>query len=142
MQSERIVYYPVQFIVRHPLSPININTVLPSHIQKVIGIKAVHSVGVERMITDKYLPLIGHLSLEFNNRKYHFGNIDIPFDNRPEANDGFLETDIVIEPNTLLTGNYENKICSDSAYVLADNTTTNLWNNYIVTIYLLSLSND
>lgn len=139
---ERIVYYPVQFIVRHPLSPININSVLPSHIKRVIGLKAVHSVGIEKMLNEEYLPVIGHLSLEFNSRKYHFGNVDIPFDNRPESNDGFLNTNIDIEQNSLLTGNYENKICSDATFVNPDNTTTNKWSNYIITIYLMSLSND
>jgi hypothetical protein len=142
MQSERIVYYPVQFIVRHPLSPININSVLPTHIKRVIGIKAVHSVGVEKMVTELYLPVIGHLSLEFNSRKYHFGNLDIAFDNRPESNDGYLKTDIEIENNSLLTGNYENKICNDSSFINADNSTTNKWSNYIISIYLMSLSND
>lgn len=139
---QRIVYYPVQFIVRHPLSPININSVLPSHIKRVIGIKAVHSVGVEKMRSELYLPVIGHLSLEFNSRKYHLGNLDIAFDNRPESNDGFLSTDIEIENNSLLTGNYENKICTTSQYVNADNGTTTSWSNYIITIYLMSLSND
>jgi len=142
MQSERIVYYPAQFIVRHPISPININSVLPTHIKRVIGIKAVHSVGVEKMVTELYLPVIGHLSLEFNSRKYHFGNLDIPFDNRPESNDGYLKTDIEIENNSLLTGNYENKICTDSQYVDSNNGTTNNWSNYIITIYLMSISND
>lgn len=142
MQTERIVYYPVQFIVRHPFSPININSVLPTHIKRVIGIKAVHSAGVEKMVGQLYLPVIGHLSLEFNSRKYHFGNIDISFDNRPESNDGYLNTDISTETNSLLTGNYENKICKSSEFVNADSSTTDKWSNYIVTIYLMSISND
>jgi hypothetical protein len=142
-QSEpRIVYYPIPFIIRHPLSPININTVLPSHIQKVIGVKAVHSVGAEQMLNVLYLPVIGHLSLEFNSRQYHLGNMDIPFDNRPESNDGFLTTDIAIVPNSLVTGNYENKICTNNEFVLSDNSTTANWRNYIITLYLMSWSND
>lgn len=142
MQNERIVYYPVQFIVRHPLSPININSVLPTHIRKVIGIKAVHAAGIEKMVDEQYLPVIGHLSLEFNSRKYHFGNMDISFDNRPESNDGYLNTDINIESNSLMTGNYENKICNTGDFVNPDNSTSSKWSNYIVTIYLMSVSND
>lgn len=140
--TERIVYYPVQFIVRHPLSPININVVLPSHIKKVIGIKAIHSVGVEQMLDLTYLPVIGHLSLEFNSRKYHFGNLDIPFNNNSSANDGYLETDITIEGNSSMDGNYENKICKGPEFLNADNTLTEDWKNYIATIYLKSISND
>lgn len=142
MTQTRITYYPVQFIVLHPDSPVTINTVLPNHIVKVLGIKVVHSAGVERMTTDTYLPVIGHLSLEFNSKQYHLGNIDVPFDNRAEGSDDFLEASIDIQPNSLLTGNYENKVFTGSDYVKADNTTSDKWSNYVVTIYLKTMSND
>lgn len=138
----RIVEYPIQFIVRHPLSPININAVLPSHIKKVIGIKAVHSVGVEQMYFLDKVPVLGHLTLGFNNKKYQFGNIDVSMDNSPEASNDYIETAIDIDNNSLMTGNYENKVCRDNTFVLADGTVTANWKNYIITIYLLSLCND
>ena len=140
--QERIEYYPIVFIVRHPIYPIVIDAVLPAHIKKVIGIKAVHSVGVEKMTTEQALPLIGHLSLAFNSRKYHFGNIDIAFNNSSAAHNGYIETDIDIEKNTAFTGNYENKVFNDDVFVNADLSTTSKWGNYIATIYLKSICND
>ena len=110
MNKTRITYYPVQFIVLHPLIPVTINAVLPSHIVKITGIKVIHSVGVQYMTSEKYLPVIGHLSLEFNSKQYHFGNIEIPFDYQAEASDEFLDAGIDIQRNSLLTGNYENKV--------------------------------
>ncbi len=142
MTKGRITYYPVQFIILNPKAPVTINTVLPNHISRVLGIKAIHSVGIEQMSSESYLPVIGHLSLEFNNKQYHFGNLDIPFDNRPEASDEYLDARIDVQPNSLLTGNYENKVFTDSAYVGADGVVTDKWKNYIVTIYLKTLSND
>ena len=142
MRTTRIIYHPVPFIVRQPLTPVTINTVLPGHIKKVIGIKAVHSVGVQLMATEAYLPVIGYLSLEFNNKRYHFGHLDVPFDNRPEASDAFLDASIDLFPGSLLTGNYENKVFTDITYQKADGTVTDKWSNYIVTIYLKALSDD
>lgn len=139
---ERIEFYPIVFIVRHPIYPIVIDTVLPAHIKKVIGIKAVHSVGIEQMTTEQSIPLIGHLSLEFNSKKYHFGNIDVAFNNSKAAHNGYLETDITIQQNTAFMGNYENKVFKDSSYVNPDLSTTSKWNNYIATIYLKSICND
>ncbi|PZF71558.1 hypothetical protein [Taibaiella soli] len=142
MTKTRITYYPVQFIVLHPLIPVTINTVLPSHIVKITGIKVVHSVGVQNMTTEKYLPVIGHLSLEFNSKQYHFGNIEVPFDYQAEASDEFLDAGIDIQRNSLLTGNYENKVFTGIDYLKADGTVTDKWSNYIVTIYLKTMSND
>lgn len=142
MATTRITYYPVQFIVLHPENPVTINTVLPNHIVKVLGIKVVHSAGIEKMTTENYLPVVGHLSLEFNSKQYHFGNFDVAFDNRAAASDEFLDAAIDIAPNSLLTGNYENKVFTGSAYVKADNTTSDQWSNYVVTIYLKTVSND
>lgn len=142
MTKTRVTYYPVQFIVLNPRIPVAINAVLPSHIVKITGIKVVHSVGVDKMTTDTYLPVIGHLSLEFNSRQYHFGNIDVPFDNQAEASDEYLDADIDVQQNSLLTGNYENKVFSGTDYVKADGAVTDKWSNYIVTIYLKTMSND
>lgn len=142
MTKTRITYYPVQFIVLHPNIPVTINAVLPSHIVKVTGIKVIHSVGVDNMTDATYLPVIGHLSLEFNSRKYHFGNIDVPFDNQPAASDEYLDANVDIEANSLLTGNYENKVFTGTDYVKADGSVTDKWSNYIVTIYLKTMSND
>lgn len=142
MNKTRVTYYPVQFIVLHPLIPVTINAVLPSHIIKVTGIKVVQSVGVEFMTNNNYLPVIGHLSLEFNNRQYHFGNIEVPFDRNMNASDEYLDANIDIQTNSLLTGNYENKVFKGADYVKADGSVTDKWNNYIVTIYLKTMSND
>ena len=142
MTTGRITYYPVQFIVLHPKSPVTINAVLPNHIQRILGIKVVHSAGVEKMTTENYLPVIGHLSLEFNNRQYHFGNIDVAFDHQPEASDAFLDAAIDVMTNALFTGNYENKVFDGSDYLKTDGTASDKWSNYIVTIYLKTLSND
>lgn len=142
MNKTRVAFYPVQFIVLHPMIPVTINTVLPSHIVKVTGIKVVHSVGVEHMTSENYLPVIGHLSLEFNSRQYHFGNIDVPFDNGEGASDEYLDANIDIHRNSLLTGNYENKVFMGIDYLKADGTVTDKWSNYIVTIYLKTMSND
>lgn len=142
MTKTRITYYPVQFIVLHPKIPVTINSVLPGHIQKITGIKAVHSVGIEKMTTETYLPVVGHLSLEFNSKQYHFGNIDVPFDHNAESSDEYLDAAIDVHPNSLLTGNYENKVFTGSDYVNADSTLTNKWSNYIVTIYFKTLCND
>jgi hypothetical protein len=142
MNKTRITYYPVQFIVLHPRIPVTINTVLPSHIVKIMGIKVVHSVGVEKMTTANYLPVIGHLSLEFNSKQYHFGNLEVPFDHNAEASDEFLDAAIDVQVNSLLTGNYENKVFTGTDYLKADGTTTDKWSNYIVTIYLKTMSND
>ncbi|GAA4457050.1 hypothetical protein [Rurimicrobium arvi] len=142
MSSVRTSFYPVQFIVLHPHIPVAINTVLPGHIVKITGIKVVHSVGVENMTSEAYLPVVGHLSLEFNSRQYHFGNVDVPFDNQAQASDEYLDADIDVQRNTLLTGNYENKVFTGSDYVKADGTVTDKWSNYIVTIYLKTSSND
>lgn len=142
MTKTRIIYHPVPFIVRQPLTPVTINTVLPSHIRKVTGIKVVHSVGVQSMTTAAYLPVIGYLSLEFNNKQYHFGHLDVPFDNRAEASDAYHDAAIDIMPGSLLTGNYENKVFTGIEYQKADGTITDKWSNYIVTIYLKALSDD
>lgn len=140
MQTERVLYYPVQFIVLHPLVPVAISTVLPGHIRRITGIKAIHSSGVEKMTEEDFLPVIGHLSLEFNNRAYHFGHMDIAFDHSPDASDGFLETTIDVYSNALVTGNYENKVFT--ALLNADGTVAKEWSNYIVTVYLRSLGHD
>jgi hypothetical protein len=140
--AARISYYPIPFIVLHPKTPVPINAVLPSHIQRILGIKVVHSAGIERMTSEAWLPVIGHLSLEFNNRQYHFGNIDVAFDHQPEASDAFLDAAIDVLPNGLLTGNYENKVFDSSDYVQEDGLPTDKWSNYIVTIYLKTWSND
>ncbi|MBS1773913.1 MAG: hypothetical protein JST82_13730 [Bacteroidetes bacterium] len=142
MSTTRIIYHPVPFIIRQPLTPVTINTVLPGHIRKVIGIKAVHSAGVQFMATGNYLPVIGYLSLEFNNKRYHFGHLDVPFDNRAEASDAFLDAAIDLAPGSLLTGNYENKVFTGTDYQKTDGTVTGKWSNYIVTIYLKALSDD
>lgn len=139
----RVVFYPVPFIVLHPRIPVAINTVLPSHIVQVIGIKVVHSAGIEYMAgTNAYLPVIGHLSLEFNSRQYHFGNWEVGYDRQVSASDEFLDTAIDVQRNTLLTGNYENKVFAGSEFVNVDGTVTDKWKSYIVTIYLKMLCND
>jgi hypothetical protein len=142
MAQERIVYYPVPFIVLHPLVPVTIGAVLPVSISRVLGIKALHSTGIEKMTTAKYLPVIGHLSLEFNSRQYHFGHLDIAFDHQPQASDAYLDADITLQPGTLFTGNYENKVFTGTEYTGADGSLTNKWHHYIVTIYLKTLSHD
>ncbi|OSZ81917.1 hypothetical protein CAP35_01205 [Chitinophagaceae bacterium IBVUCB1] len=142
MSSTRVIHHPVQLIVRQPLTPVNIYTVLPGHIRRVVGVKVVHSVGVHLMSTDMYLPAIGYLSLEFNNRNYHMGHIDVPFDNRAEASDAYLDTQIDIIPDSLLSGHYENNVFTGTDYQRADGTITDKWSNYIVTIYLKALSDD
>lgn len=142
MNKTRIIYYPVPFIVLHPLIPVALYTVLPGHIVKVTGIRAVHSVGIEHMTDDTYLPVTGHLSLEFNNRQYHFGHLDIAFDNQPASSDAYLDVQIDVQRNSLMTGCYENKVFTGTEHVRPDHTLTDKWHNYIVTIYLKALSND
>lgn len=142
MSPTRITYYPIQFIVLSPKIPVTINAVLPSHIIKILGIKVVHSAGIEKMTDSTYIPVVGHLSLEFNSKQYHFGNLDIAYDHNPESSDEYQDATIDVLPQTLLTGNYENKVFTETDYVKTDGSTTDKWSNYIVTIYLKTSSND
>jgi hypothetical protein len=140
--AERIVFYPIQFIVCHPLSPIPLQCVLPSHIKRVVGVQVAHATGIEQMLSVPRMPLIGLLSLSFNSKKYQFGKIVVAYNNTLNASAEFLETLIEIEPNALLIGNYENRVCMDSQFVNADNSLTNKWKNYLCTLNLKCWSND
>ena len=156
MEGTKYFIYPIRIIVTDKDRPVTLNTQLPANLSRIIGIKAIHSAGLnlyedlskvrngKPSFTNSS---IGWFYLEFNNRADVFGNLDVQYNpEKPISKDEgeFIPVDFPLVPASMVTGIYNN-VFDPNHYLL--NNRTYMWSSsavkilpswmpYIITIYL------
>lgn len=120
MQQPKFYYHTIHLVVSNKDRPVTLNAQLPANITKIVGIRAIHSAGLNvyddlSLIRNGYPSFtdssIGWFYIEFNNRQYAFGNLDVgynPSKALPVKEGVYLPVDIAIESASLVTGIYNN----------------------------------
>jgi len=103
----RITFHNVRIKTVATGVPAFFEFVLPAHVRKVVGILALHTIGMENTIG--LLPAsnarLGWMHIEFNNRGASLGNFDV-YRNEEDATYDYQETSVEVDKGKLVTGFY------------------------------------
>lgn len=136
--------YPIRILVTQKNRPVILNASLPANLKKLVGIKVIHSGGINLYGTfgtgrKPTYPngTIGWVCIELNNRSIPLGNLDVCY---AQANEqlpyDYLDLDIPLQQNAIITGVYNNIFNPDDWDLVNRLVPTVEWINYIVTLYL------